>query len=153
MNYLVEIIDYVKGTKIYEMTSPENYIDDIKENMLLSFLGDKVYIVNKIDTTESIVKIYVTRHNAIGTLYSKQKPPVGLEVIGYNEEWIDKFNPTGACIGFVDTNGDFISTYYCEYKERYVNVKANACEENFCSCKQKHITEPEYWTYFPICFN
>ena len=153
MNYLVEIIDYAKGIKIYEMNSPKNYIDDIEENMELSFLDDQVYIVNKINTTKSIVKIYVTKRNIIGTLYSKQKPPIGLEVIGYNEEWIDKFNSTGAHVGFVDNNGDFVSTYYCKLKEKYATVINNSCEERFCSCKQKHITEPVYWTYFPICFN
>jgi len=49
------------------------------------------------------------------------KPPLNLEVLGYNKEWIDgDYNPDGINICFLDENG-WVTAYWSYHKDRYTN--------------------------------
>jgi len=50
----------------------------------------------------------------------------GIEVIGYNKEWVDEdFNPTGTRIGFINSEGWFTSAKWVNDLDCY----ATCCEE------------------------
>lgn len=44
------------------------------------------------------------------------------EVLGYHPEWINPdFNPKGIRIGFIGGEGTFLSAYWWDYQDTYVN--------------------------------
>lgn len=48
-----------------------------------------------------------------------KEPEIGIEVLFYNEKWVDEdFNPNGVRIGFRD-DICYTSAYWCNYHEDY----------------------------------
>ena len=82
--------------------------------------------------------------------YSKQKPPLGEEVIAYNKKWIDEdFNPKGTRVGFLSDNG-FISAFWWDTQDDYIAIDKSKVDTNPFFF-QRHVdnTEPEYWMEIP----
>lgn len=80
-------------------------------------------------------------------------PNIGQEVIGYNSKWVDlDFNPEGTRLGFVNPDGEFVSLYWWDYQDTYIEISKSICGENR-EFYINHIdnTEPEYWIEKP-CF-
>lgn len=81
--------------------------------------------------------------------FKEEKPPFGVEVIAYNNKWINEdFNPNGTRVGFLGGDG-FISSFWLDYQKTYeYNSKLN-CESNKDFYRSNiDNTEPEFW--FPI---
>lgn len=63
----------------------------------------------------------VQKVTAEGWISVETKPKVGIEVIGYNPEWISEYNPNGQRICFIDCFDVWTSAKYCNYQDTYEN--------------------------------
>jgi len=83
--------------------------------------------------------------------YQIHKPESGIEVIGFNPNWIDEdFNPRGYRIGFVDGDGNFTSAHWWDYQDTYMTISHSDCDADprLYSDNIKNNIEPTHW--FPI---
>lgn len=79
---------------------------------------------------------------------SKQKPEEGVEVLCFNENWIDEdFNPKGIRIGFLNGDGNFTTAHWWDYQDCYMTINKTECESNpqAYSDNIKNNTEPTHW--------
>lgn len=84
---------------------------------------------------------------------SEKMPEMGVEVIGYNQDWVDEdFNPNGTRVCFYDDTG-WYSAKWNNDQDSYSTVGCARCEcsEDNCefssSCKLK--ADPTHWIPMP----
>lgn len=78
--------------------------------------------------------------------YKENPPEDGIEVIAFNEAWIDEdYNPRGIRIGFKN-NDDFISAHWWDYQSTYMTISHSDCDDNpIFSDNIRNNIEPTYW--------
>lgn len=85
------------------------------------------------------------------TSISEKSPPVNVEVILFNSNWIchnrknENYNPRGIRIGFIDEKGDWTSAFLCNYDRRYYDRFSQ--EEESEELRDDHAKEqiPTHW--------
>ncbi|WP_333661566.1 DUF551 domain-containing protein [Chishuiella changwenlii] len=77
-----------------------------------------------------------------------QLPEESIEVLFFNEKWINEdYNPFGTRIGFYN-NEDFITAYYWNYQDTYITISHNECDDDDgFSDEIKNSIEPTHWKY------
>ena len=83
--------------------------------------------------------------------YNKVKPEYGIEVIGYNFNWINPdFNPNGTRVGFRNGDDSFQSAYYSNECDSYYNIDESTKEDECFSKNVRENINPTFWTSLPI---
>lgn len=84
---------------------------------------------------------------------SEKMPEMGVEIIGYNQDWVDEdFNPNGTRVCFYDDTG-WYSAKWSNDQDSYstVGCMRSECSEDNCefsnSCKSKN--GPTHWIPMP----
>lgn len=84
---------------------------------------------------------------------SEKTPEMGVEIIGYNQDWVDEdFNPNGTRVCFYDDTG-WYSAKWSNDQDSYstVGCMRSGCSEDNCefsnSCKSKN--GPTHWIPMP----
>ena len=77
-------------------------------------------------------------------------PEVGLEVLGFSQEWIDEdSNPEGVCVCFLDGEGDWYIAQWClthdEWHTHYTGYTQEELDEKSYALRNP----PQRWTYKP----
>lgn len=108
------------------------------ENQRQLHIGSHIVILNESDYQE-LIDIFSNKSNNINNLL----PPVGLEVIGYNEKWIDEdFNPFGTRVCYIDDYGDWWSAKWDNDQDTWHTHTKFWCENG------KDFS-PTHWKYKP----
>lgn len=84
--------------------------------------------------------------------YSEVLPPIGEEVLAFNEKWIDDDNPKGIRIGFLSSEYGFTTAYWCDMQDDYMSISKsnlNVISDYFLKQGIEYI-EPEWWCHLPI---
>lgn len=77
----------------------------------------------------------------------EDKPEVGREVLGFNQEWVDPdFNPEGICMCFVDDDGDWTIAKWCNQHDEWHTRNTNPEKED-ADQYEKPIEAPTHWKY------
>ena len=77
--------------------------------------------------------------------YLKQKPPEGVEVLAYHQDWEDKdFNPLGIRIGFLNADG-FTSAMWWDYQDTYMTISPDIIGDDAFSARVQWSVEPQKW--------
>lgn len=82
-------------------------------------------------------------------LVKDNPPPEGIEVIFYNPKWINEdFNPKGTRVGFLNGDGNYISSYWCNYHDEYHTRISDEDNEQFELSKAEDQI-PTHWQHLP----
>ena len=99
-------------------------------DMMNKMINKQVEIVK--EKNEEIFRLKAENERLRGEVdvwhnYSTDKPPVGIEVIGQSDEWINEdYNPNGVRIGFQnidEENGPFITAKWNDYQDFYDTIE------------------------------
>jgi hypothetical protein len=79
------------------------------------------------------------------TSIKKKLPPLGREVVGWNESWLnDDFNPRGTCACFLTDSGWVISWWCSDCDEYHTKRPGQMSEGEFDP------GEPTHWVWMPV---
>lgn len=75
---------------------------------------------------------------------SEQLPPEYEEVIFWNKDWVDEFNPKGVRIGFMSDDETFYTAQWRDYQDSYFSRDSMHDNDSF-SDKEASKQKPTHW--------
>lgn len=120
-----------------------------KQNLNEKTLKEEVLLAETRMNEKSLLRFHIYE-DAWLPVDHEGNPPAGIEVLGFNKEWIDEdFNPNGSRVCWRDEEGVWTSACWCNTMDSWQTLKSNSDNTEYSPYNDNNADAPTHFMYKP----